>query len=113
MSESTTAQVDTANEAANGITVGVDAKLPWGKALLLGLQHVLAMDSYMPPFIIATALGLKYLSRHQKKLAVALAAVLGIAAIALFIGFYPLASGVEVPRAWCDAMNWFGGWMWY
>ena len=45
MSESTTAQVDTANEAANGITVGVDAKLPWGKALLLGLHHVLAMDS--------------------------------------------------------------------
>ena len=58
MSESTTAQVDTANEASNGITVGVDAKLPWGKALLLGLQHVLAMDSYMPPFIIATALAL-------------------------------------------------------
>ena len=58
MSESTTAQVDTANEAANGITVGVDAKLPWGKALLLGLQHVLAMDSYMPLFIIATALAL-------------------------------------------------------
>lgn len=58
MSESTTDQAVTEEGAANGITVGVDAKLPWGQAFLLGLQHVLAMDSYVPPFIIATALAL-------------------------------------------------------
>ena len=58
MSESTTTQAVTDEGAANGITVGVDAKLPWGQAFLLGLQHVLAMDSYVPPFIIATALAL-------------------------------------------------------
>ena len=58
MSESTTAQATAEEGASNGITVGVDAKLPWGQAFLLGLQHVLAMDSYVPPFIIATALAL-------------------------------------------------------
>ncbi len=58
MSESTTAQAAAEEGASNGITVGVDAKLPWGQAFLLGLQHVLAMDSYVPPFIIATALAL-------------------------------------------------------
>ena len=35
------------------------------------------------------------------------------AALALFVLFYPLASGAEVPRAWCDAAAWFDGWMWY
>lgn len=32
--------------------------LPVGRALLLGLQHVLAMDVYVVPFVIAAALGL-------------------------------------------------------
>ena len=36
-----------------------------------------------------------------------------LAALALFIGFLPLASGFEVSRAWCDAMSWFRNWMWY
>lgn len=35
-----------------------DDKLPMGKAALLGLQHVLAMDVYVVPFIIASALAL-------------------------------------------------------
>ena len=39
--------------------------------------------------------------------------VLCIAALVLFIAFYPLASGIEVPRAWCDAVSWFDNWMWY
>ncbi|MGE0004623.1 MAG: uracil-xanthine permease family protein [Parvibaculaceae bacterium] len=35
-----------------------DDPLPAGKAVLLGLQHVLAMDAYVVPFIIASALSL-------------------------------------------------------
>lgn len=58
MSDSTTTQQRAEGGSGSGITVGVDEKLPWGQALLLGLQHVLAMDSYVPPFIIATALAL-------------------------------------------------------
>ena len=34
-------------------------------------------------------------------------------ALILFAGFYPLASGATVPRAWGEAMNWFGNWMYY
>ncbi|MDR7078157.1 NCS2 family nucleobase:cation symporter-2 [Neobacillus niacini] len=40
------------------ITVGVDEKISWGKALLLGMQHVLAMDLYIAPIIIAGLLAL-------------------------------------------------------
>ncbi|MFD0870851.1 Putative purine permease ygfU [Chlamydia abortus] len=35
------------------LIVGVDEKIGYGKALLLGLQHVLAMDLYIAPIIIA------------------------------------------------------------
>ena len=85
--------------------------LPW--VLVSRLTFIYHYFASVPWIIIATALGLKYLSRHYKKLAYVLAAVLAVAAVALFVAFYPLASGIEVPRAWCDAMNWFSGWMWY
>lgn len=49
-----------ATAAANGtnLLVGVDDKIGVGKAFLLGLQHVLAMDLYIAPIIIAGLLGL-------------------------------------------------------
>lgn len=41
----------------------------------------------------------------------------------LFIGFYPIATGIPIPKAWADAMNWlaflrlpiwrFGRWLYY
>ena len=37
----------------NRLTVGPDEKVSLGQSLLLGLQHVLAMDVYVVPFIIA------------------------------------------------------------
>lgn len=85
--------------------------LPW--VLVSRLTFIYHYFASVPWIIIATALGLKYMARHAKRLSYALAAVLAVAAIALFIAFYPLASGIEVPRAWCDAVNWFEGWMWY
>ena len=43
--------------------------------------------------------------------------------VLLFIGFYPIGTGTEIPRAWADAMNWFSnlylpgwqyrGWLYY
>ncbi|MGE8203867.1 uracil-xanthine permease family protein [Heyndrickxia sp. NPDC080065] len=42
----------------NNIIVGVDDKISFGKALLLGMQHVLAMDLYIAPIIIAGLLSL-------------------------------------------------------
>lgn len=46
------------NEQNPNITVGIDEKIGWGKALLLGMQHVLAMDLYIAPIIIAGLLAL-------------------------------------------------------
>lgn len=46
------------NEQNTNIIVGVDEKIGWGKALLLGMQHVLAMDLYIAPIIIAGLLAL-------------------------------------------------------
>ena len=94
------------------IAVGfLSAYLPW--VLVSRLTFIYHYFASVPWIIIATALGLKYLARRHRRLAYVLAAVLAVAAVVLFIGFYPLASGIEVPRAWCDAMNWFSGWMWY
>ena len=94
------------------ICVGfLSAYLPW--VLVSRLTFIYHYFASVPWIIIATALGLKYLSRSHKKIAYALAALLAVSAVALFIAFYPLASGMEVPRAWCDAVSWFDGWMWY
>ncbi|MBU9723871.1 MULTISPECIES: uracil-xanthine permease family protein [Bacillaceae] len=38
--------------------VGVDEKISWGKATVLGMQHVLAMDLYIAPIIIAGLLAM-------------------------------------------------------
>lgn len=45
------------------------------------------------------------------------------ASLPLFAAFYPFATGVIIPRAYADAMNWFkalrfpwwpfAGWLWY
>ena len=67
----------------------------------------------VPWIILATAQGLRYMERRYARATHVLAVVLALAALALFIGFFPLASGFEVPRAWCDAMSWFDRWMWY
>ncbi|MBL4951807.1 purine permease [Neobacillus sp. YIM B02564] len=42
----------------NNILIGVDDKISIGKAFLLGAQHVLAMDLYIAPIIIAGLLSL-------------------------------------------------------
>ena len=89
----------------------LSAYLPW--VLVSRLTFIYHYFASVPWIIIATALGLKYLARWNKKVSYVLAAVLSVVAVALFVAFYPLASGVEVPRAWCDAVAWFDGWMWY
>lgn len=40
------------------IIVGIDEKINWRKSFLLGMQHVLAMDLYIAPIIIAGLLSL-------------------------------------------------------
>ena len=45
-------------EQNTNITVGINEKISWGRAFLLGMQHVLAMDLYIAPIIIAGLLSL-------------------------------------------------------
>ena len=40
------------------LTIGVEENIPFSQSLILRLQHVLAMDVYVPPFILATAIAL-------------------------------------------------------
>lgn len=40
------------------LLIGPDEKVPTGEAILLGLQHVLAMDVYVPPIILAGLLAM-------------------------------------------------------
>jgi len=103
---------DEQDRAMPVICVGfLSAYLPW--VLVSRLTFIYHYFASVPWIIIATALGLKYLERRNRKAAWILAAVLAAASVVLFVAFYPLASGVEVPRAWCDAVAWFDGWMWY
>lgn len=46
------------NKAENNIIIGVNDKISYQKAFILGLQHVLAMDLYIAPIIIAGLLSL-------------------------------------------------------
>ncbi|MEC2078618.1 solute carrier family 23 protein, partial [Metabacillus fastidiosus] len=45
-------------QASSNLIVGVDEKIGVGRAFLLGLQHVLAMDLYIVPIIIAGILAM-------------------------------------------------------
>ncbi|WHY78181.1 nucleobase:cation symporter-2 family protein [Neobacillus sp. WH10] len=45
-------------EQNTNIVVGINEKISWGRAFLLGMQHVLAMDLYIAPIIIAGLLSL-------------------------------------------------------
>ena len=46
------------NTQAPNLIIGVEEKISYNKAVLLGLQHVLAMDLYIAPIIIAGLLAL-------------------------------------------------------
>ena len=103
---------DAYDRAMPVIAVGfLSAYLPW--VLISRLTFIYHYFASVPFIILATAQMLRYAERHCPKLARALAAVLCVIALILFVAFYPLASGIEVPRAWCDAVSWFDNWMWY
>ena len=85
--------------------------LPW--VLVPRSTFIYHYFASVPWIIIATAQMLRYLERRKKKAAYAIGILLGAAAVALFVLFYPLASGAVVPREWCDAAAWFDRWLWY
>ncbi len=71
---------------------------------------------YFPsvPFIIlCTGLCLDKLSEKKQKAALIIGLLLLIAALSLFIAFFPYASGMPALRTWLEGMKWFPGWLWY
>ena len=103
---------DEMDRAMPVIAVGfLSAYLPW--VLVARLTFIYHYFASVPFIILATAQAARYMHRRWPKVTNVLMVILVVIALVLFIGFYPLASGLEVPRAWCDAMNWFKGWMWY
>ncbi len=89
----------------------LSAYLPW--VLVARLTFIYHYFASVPFIILATAQAARYMERSRPRLTNALMVILVVIALVLFIGFYPLASGMEVPRAWCDMMNWFDNWMYY
>ena len=87
------------------------ALLPW--VFITRATFIYHYFASVPFIILATAQGLRYLERHNKKLSHALMLVLGVAAVALFIAFFPYASGVTASTKWLSAMQWFKGWLYY
>lgn len=103
---------DALDRAMPVIAVGfLSAYLPW--VLVSRLTFIYHYFASVPFIILATALALGYLERRERRLARGLTIALCVAAVALFAAFYPLASGMEAPRAWFDAVSWFDNWMWY
>lgn len=70
-----------------------DDRVAPGKAALLGLQHVLAMDVYVVPFIIATALGLSLADSTALIQSTFLAAGLGTLVQTVWCMRMPVAQG--------------------
>ena len=94
------------------IAVGfLSAYLPW--VLISRLTFIYHYFASVPFIILAMAQGLRYMERKAPRTARVLTVLLCVAALALVIAYYPLASGLEVPRAWCDAVSVFDNWMWY
>lgn len=46
-------------EETTQLVARVDDKIPFGRSVILGLQHVLSMDLYIMPLILGGAIGLQ------------------------------------------------------
>ncbi len=78
---------------------------------------------YFPsvPFIILCAMlcldlslrGEKMLTLRLQRLPAAVTILYLLAALGLFIAFFPYASGVTTSYGWLRAMQWFSGWIYY
>lgn len=80
-------------EKINRLTVGPDETISTGQAALLGIQHVLAMDVYVVPFIIATIAGFNAKDTSMLIQATFLAAGIGTIIQTHFFMKMPVAQG--------------------
>ena len=67
----------------------------------------------VPFIILCTVFCLDLWAEKREKAARIALIVLLTAALALFIAFFPYASGLMVSQKWLDVMKWFPNWLWY
>lgn len=85
--------------------------LPW--VLVPRGTYIYHYFPSVPFIILALLLCLDFLGDRCRKTAAVIVAVLLFAAAALFVAFFPYASGITVSTSWLEAMRWFRGWLWY
>ena len=85
--------------------------LPW--VLVPRGTYIYHYFPSVPFIILCTEMCIEKLSERHEKAARLLLYGLILAAAALFIAFFPYASGVTVSTKWLEAMRWFPRWLWY
>lgn len=85
--------------------------LPW--VLVPRGTYIYHYFPVVPLIILCSTLFLDRLSERAPRTARALTWGFVSLSAALFIAFFPYASGVRVSTAWLDAMKWFPNWLYY
>ena len=82
--------------------------LPW--VLVPRSTFIYHYFASVPFIILCTVLCLDWMKKHDRQTARWTSVLIVAAALILFIAFYPLESGVTVPRAYARFLRWF---KWY
>ncbi len=107
---SNTSQTPTAEQQESHLLVTPDESLSFGKSIFLGLQHLLAMDIYIVPFIIAGVLALSVTDSAFLIQATFIAAGIGTLIQSRFLMKLPVAQGPSyVPIAAIIGITMAGG----
>ena len=85
--------------------------LPW--MLVTRGTYIYHYFPCVPFIILCTMLCLDRLEETYRKTARIVGLVLLILAAALFVFFFPYASGISTKQSWMDACKWFRNWLWY
>ena len=81
------------SQVESGLMIGPDDKVPVSEATLLGLQHVLAMDVYVPPIILAGMLSMGAIDSQGLLQGTFLAAGIGTILQTVFFMKMPMSQG--------------------
>ncbi|MBR6753733.1 MAG: glycosyltransferase family 39 protein [Clostridia bacterium] len=85
--------------------------MPW--VLVPRGTYIYHYFTSIPFIILCTAVCLDKMQERWPRKTLVLGAVILLTALALFIGFFPYASGVTVSRQWLESMQWFDRWIYF
>lgn len=85
--------------------------MPW--VLVPRGTYIYHYFTSVPFIILCTAVCLDKMQERWPKKTLVLGAVILLIALALFIGFFPYASGITVSKHWLESMQWFDRWIYF